>query len=99
MKDKNRLNLDGLASLIHETYPQYKLKDIKAILQQEQEVIYQQLSEGKSVKWGKLLKLDPKLYRPRTVRNNLTNQLVFVPRRFKVKVSKLQKLKKLNIDL
>ena len=34
MKDKNRLNLDDLASLIHETYPQYKLKDIKAILQQ-----------------------------------------------------------------
>lgn len=97
----NTLTERKLASLIKFNHPEYKLKDIQAILRFQDEVYKQAFQTGQRIKIGQLLFIQP-MIRPSSrhydgISSKPNNpKFVTVPKRLRYKLVPLKKLRKIQ---
>ena len=91
--------LDQIAKAIAKECPEYKLKDIKAILDKEQDVVVNFLDQDQSIKWGKNLRFVPTKHPATYVYNGMIKQRIPIPARSTIKVVKVSRFKNLTKPL
>ncbi len=94
----NTLTERKLASLIKFNHPEYKLKDIQAILRFRDEIYKQAFQTGQRIKIGQLLFIQPTIRKSTRHYDGISSQpdnpkFVRVPRRLRYKLVPLKKLR------
>lgn len=93
------ITLSSIAREIAKQKQGLKIKDVKQILELEQDVIEQYLQEDRVVKWGKSLRFVPTKHKATIVYNGMLNKTIPIPPRSTIKVVKLSRFKHLTKKL
>ena len=91
--DSEKIHNKELIRLIQEKAPRFYIKDIQEIIEAEQEVWYEELSKGNTIKYGKLYKFLPIEKEPRKHYDGIHKKVINLPKRYSIKIEPLVDIK------
>ena len=95
----NTINDTQMASLIHYHHPHLKIKDIRAILRAQEDIIEYGLDTEQRIKFGKLFIVEPVVLQKRKYYDAINQKEIELGKRLRFHFRPLKGIKNLERDL